>query len=140
MSAFVRTLLLVLVISACDALGPRPVCGCEPPMGGQAVITGVVVDAASVPVSASQVTWQLLPNAPCSSAAAALPMSETTTSSTSGRFRLAMAWAGANKCFRVYALGPAGSLLAPSDTQVVGIDFSGVRAVPDSIELTLRLR
>jgi hypothetical protein len=67
-------------------------------------------------------------------------MSQSAVTDATGRFRLTVAWSGGDKCFRVWASPPSGTSFAPSDTQVINIDFRGFSAVPDSVELTLRLR
>lgn len=131
--------MMALGLTACGILGPEPVCGCEP-TGGEAVIAGAVVDLASAPVAGATVVKELLPNAPCSATAPGSSPASVVTGSPGGRFRFTNAWAGGNKCWRLWAMPPAGLPRAPSESLIVNINFSGSRAVPDSVELLLRLR
>lgn len=104
------------------------------------MIAGAVVDPSNAAAVGATVTEELLPNAPCLSTAAGLMPSYAVTNAPSGRFAFSNVWTGGNKCWRLWATPPAGSGLSASDTVLVNIDFSGMGAKPDSVELLLRLR
>ena len=121
------------------ACGPitDPVCACSPPGGGEAVITGTVLDPADAPVGGATVTVRLLGDGSCGEVP--VTVTRTTQSGADGRFRHREAWSGGRKCFRVRAEPPQGSALAPSEGEDVRIDFLDT-VTPDSVHLILRLR
>ena len=104
------------------------------------MIAGAVVAPSNVAVVGATVTKELLPDAPCSSSATGLVPSQAVSNAPLGRFAFSNAWSGGKKCWRLWAVPPAGSGLSASDTVIVNIDFSGIGAKPDSVEILLRLR
>ena len=141
MKTMFRMAALAVALTACDSIiGVRPVCACSPPGGGTAIIAGQVVTAADAPAAGAVVTWEVLNNAPCQNTASPSAMKAVVTASADGRFRHPTAWSGGNKCFRVFARAQgAAPGSASSDTHVVNIDFGLQGAVPDSVELLIRL-
>ncbi len=130
---------LGLLVMACDILGPTPVCACSP-IGGWAAITGRVVTASDAAAPGAVVTLQLLADAPCENVTPSSLQVRMATAGDDGRFRLIEAWSGGNKCFRLFARPAGAATGATSDTQVVNIQYGVTGAVPDSVELLLRLK
>ena len=139
MKMFFRLTVLVLFIAACDIIGPKPVCGCTP-HAGLAVITGTVRSADDALAPGALVTMQVLEDAPCQNVSPQATITAVATAGSDGRFRHSTAWVGGSKCFRLFARPPGAASGVTSDTQVVNIDFQMSGAVPDSVELTLKLK
>lgn len=140
MKTLMRLLPLVLIVAACDILTPKPVCGCTPLGGGSAVVTGIVRNSSDALAPGALVTMQVLQDAPCQNVTPSATITTIVTAGADGRFRQPTAWGGGNKCFRLFAR-PAGSPAGvTSDTHIVNIEFRYEGAVPDSVELLLRLK
>ena len=134
-----RLVVMTALVAGCDIVGPKPVCGC-PPTGGWASINGRVVTASDALAPGATVTLQLLNDAPCENVTPSSLQVKLTTAAGDGRFRLIEAWAGGSKCFRLFARPAGAAAGATSDTQIVNIVYGAVGAVPDSVELLLRLK
>ena len=132
----VTFLFSAVAVFACGTI-VEPVCGCSPPGGGEAVITGMVLDAASVPVAGAPVRLKLLQDESC--AEVSFDQTGTVTSGADGGFRHTAAWSGGRKCFRIWADPPPASAAAPSEPRLLRIDY-GMGAEPDSTHLVLQLR
>ena len=126
----------VVLLVACEAI-TEPICACSPPGGGEAVITGIVTDPATNPVVGATVLVRVMENETCQEPAATI--TRTATSAAAGRFRHIESWSGGRKCFRLWAEPPQGSTLSASESQLVQINY-GMTVVPDSVDVTLRLR
>jgi len=124
------------LIVACGGI-TEPLCGCSPPGGGAAVITGTVRSPALAPVAGAVVQVRLMKDETCEDVAQTLV--HTAQTDAVGRFRQVQSWTGGRKCFRVWAEPPQGSALARSDSQFVRVDFFDV-VRPDSVELAFHLR
>lgn len=131
--------MMAALVAGCDIIGPKPVCGCTP-IGGWAAITGRVVTASDAAAPGAVVTLQLLADAPCANVTPASLQVRMATAGADGRFRLIEAWSGGSKCFRLFARPAGAATGATSDTQVVNIQYGVGGAVPDSVELLLRLK
>jgi hypothetical protein len=127
---------VLALLFACTSV-TEPLCACQPPGGGTAVVTGTVFDPTSAPVEGATVTVRLVKDLTCEEVEPTI--TGHVQSTTAGRFRATQSWAGGRKCFRVWAEPPLGSGLAPSERQYVRIDYLD-RPVPDSVDLVLRLR
>lgn len=105
-----------------------------------AVIAGAVRTSANAAAPAASVTLEVLPDAPCNAAAPGALNPVIIAASGDGRFRHPVAGGIGQKCFRLFAR-PAGTATGPtSDTAIVSIEFGTTAAVPDSVEILLRLR
>lgn len=112
-------------------------CACTLPVP-TAVLAGAVQTAANAPASGALITVEPVLDAPCS-AVAQDPL--IVVAMSDGRFRhVAPGYTSGSQCFRLFAR-PAGAATGPtSDTANVIILFGGPKAVPDSVEVLLRLR
>ena len=135
-----RLVVMTALVAGCDIVGPKPVCGCTPLVGGSAVIAGRVVTAADAAAPGATVTLQLLNDAPCQNVTPNFLQVKAVAAGSDGRFKLTEAWSGGSKCFRLFARPAGAASGATSDTQIVNITYGAGGAVPDSVELLLRLK
>ena len=133
-----RLVVMTALVAGCDIIGPRPVCGCSP-TESWASINGRVVTASDAVAPGATVTLQPL-NAQCESATPPSLQVKTTTSTEDGRFRFIEARGMGTICFRLFARPAGAAAGATSDTQIVSIVYGAGGAVPDSVELLLRLK
>jgi hypothetical protein len=126
-----------MLLLACSGI-TDPVCACSPPGGGTAVITGTVRSPAMAPVPGARVRVWLLQDNTCEEPARTVV--STVQTDAAGGFRHTESWSGGRKCFRVSAEPPQGSALAPSESQLVRVDFLDTGVTPDSVAVTLQLR
>jgi hypothetical protein len=127
----------ILCALAADACLTEPSCGCSPPGGGTAVITGRVAAPSATPIAGARVVFQLLHDGTCAEPGV---ITGFVVSEASGRYRHTASWSGGSKCFRLWAEPPTATAWAASDSQVVHVDYGLTGAVPDSIELNFQLR
>jgi hypothetical protein len=134
MRRFALPLLALLIGDACVT---EPACGCSPLPLASAVITGTVTDPLGAPMAGARVALEVLRIGTCAETGSS---HDLTTSDGSGRFRRVTSGLGDDVCFRLWAEPALGSSLATSDSQIVRISYGPTVAVPDSVELSFRLR
>ena len=126
----------VALLVACSGI-TEPLCSCSPPGGGEALITGTVVNPAATPVEGATVRVRVVHDDTCAEPDSSVTRAVQTDAA--GRFRHVEAWDGGRKCFRVWGEPPQGSASSASESQFVRIDFRDT-VVPDSIDLLIHLR
>jgi hypothetical protein len=131
MRLLVKPCLLAVLVIACDAIGPQPVCACDPPP--VRVIRGTVVDASAAP-AANAFAWYSVLNSPCSATSHSAGITGGSGVTPDGDFRHDVT--GLGTCFRVFATDYTRNP-SVSDTAIIDFDVlvNGVR--PDSVQLTL---
>lgn len=134
-----RIEVMTAIVAGCDIVGPKPVCGCSP-SASAAAITGRVMTASDAAAPGATVTLQMLNSAQCENGTPSSLQVKTTTAAEDGRFRLVEARDRGSLCFRLFARPAGASAGATSDTQIVNIVYGAEGAVPDRVELLLRLK